>query len=212
MQYIGVKRTLYFVKCPKQKRAFYLSIVRSQFEHCVQIWRPTTSTYIDKLERIQRRAVKWILSEPDHHYNDVEYTKRLKDLDLLPLYYRFMFLDLVIFYKIFHNDMCVKLPHYYKHVTDDDRNRLRNVVKPPNYYMKSKTINLENLRKIKNDNLSVKCILEVQKPVLKNIFFFRTTQFWNRVPINIRSAKSLAMFETLLKGHFWELAMEMEPD
>ena len=49
-----LKRTLHFIKCPKQKRNFYLAIVRSQFEHCVQIWRPNNDTYIAKLERIQR--------------------------------------------------------------------------------------------------------------------------------------------------------------
>ena len=30
-----LKRTLHFVKCPKQKRVFYLAIVRSLFEHCL---------------------------------------------------------------------------------------------------------------------------------------------------------------------------------
>ena len=40
-----LKRALYFVKCPKQKRNFYLAIVRSQFEHCIQIWRPCNDTY-----------------------------------------------------------------------------------------------------------------------------------------------------------------------
>ena len=58
-----LKRTLHFVKCPKQKRVFYLAIVRSLFEHCVQIWRPTTDSSILKLERIQKRAVKWVFSE-----------------------------------------------------------------------------------------------------------------------------------------------------
>ena len=58
-----LKRALHFVKCPKQKRVFYLAVARSLFEHCVQVWRPTSDTGISKLERIQKRAVKWILSE-----------------------------------------------------------------------------------------------------------------------------------------------------
>ena len=75
-----LKRALLFVKCPKQKRVFYLAIVRSLFEHCVQIWRPISECGILKLERIQKRAVKWILSEVEHSYNNVEYVERLKNL------------------------------------------------------------------------------------------------------------------------------------
>ena len=41
-------------------------------------------TTIHKLANIQRRAIKWILSEEGPDYNDLEYTKRLKDLDLFP--------------------------------------------------------------------------------------------------------------------------------
>ena len=41
-----LKRTMHFVKCPKQRRAFYLAIVRSQFEHCVQVWRPSSENLI----------------------------------------------------------------------------------------------------------------------------------------------------------------------
>ena len=35
------KRALHFLNCPKQKRSFYLGVVHSLFEHCVQVWRPT---------------------------------------------------------------------------------------------------------------------------------------------------------------------------
>ena len=75
-----LKHTLHFVKYQKQKRVFYLAIVRSLFEHCVQIWRPTSESGILKLERIQKRAIKWVLSEVDHSYSDVEYLARFKKL------------------------------------------------------------------------------------------------------------------------------------
>ena len=74
-----MKRALHFVKSPKQKHVFYVAIVCSLFEHCVQIWRPTSDSGILKLEKIQKRAVKWILSEVQHSYNDVEYLARLKN-------------------------------------------------------------------------------------------------------------------------------------
>ena len=121
------------------------------------MWRPSSVTLLDKLERIQRRAVKWILSEHDYHYNDFEYLSRLRDLDLLPLKYRFMLSNLVLFYNIYNNKSCVKLPGYYVPITNEDKNRLRKTIKPPNYLGGNETlINLENMRKIKNNDLSLK--------------------------------------------------------
>ena len=35
-------RSLHFIKDRKQKRYFYLAVVRSIFEHCSVVWRPTT--------------------------------------------------------------------------------------------------------------------------------------------------------------------------
>ncbi len=58
-----VKRTCHFVKDIKRRRALYLIMVRSQFEHCSQIWRPNTKTMIDKFEQFQKKCIKWILSE-----------------------------------------------------------------------------------------------------------------------------------------------------
>ena len=104
-----MKRSLHFVRDKKQKRAFYLALVRSIFEHCSVIWRPTTVQIIQKVESIQRRAVKWILEEQDHHYNDFSYLKRLKDLDLMPMNFKFIFTDLVLFHNVFHGHSCNKI-------------------------------------------------------------------------------------------------------
>jgi hypothetical protein len=49
------------------------------------ICRPSSDCLIQKIERIPRQAVKRILSEQDHSYNDLEYLMRLRDLDLLLL-------------------------------------------------------------------------------------------------------------------------------
>ena len=87
--------------CPQQKKEFYLAITRNLFEHCVQVWRPSSDTSMVKLERIQKRAVKWILSEQFFSYNDVKYLARLQDINLVPIKYRFIFSDSLLFHKIF---------------------------------------------------------------------------------------------------------------
>ena len=61
-----LKRVCYFTKCQKQKSSLFLSIVRSQLNHCCVVWRPTSDTKIEKFESIQKRAVKWMLNEEYH--------------------------------------------------------------------------------------------------------------------------------------------------
>ena len=58
-----IKRTCAFTNSSIQRRVLYLSLVRSQFEHCSVIWRPLDVEYLNKVEKLQKRAIKWILFE-----------------------------------------------------------------------------------------------------------------------------------------------------
>ena len=58
-----MKRTCSFVQSINKRRALYLSQVRSQFEHCPIVWRPSSQSSLDRLESIQKRSIKWILNE-----------------------------------------------------------------------------------------------------------------------------------------------------
>ena len=60
-------------------RTLYCALVRSQLEYCTVVWSPYTARNVDKLERIQRRATKFILK------TDVEYDTRIERLNLLSL-------------------------------------------------------------------------------------------------------------------------------
>ena len=46
------------------RKSLYLAIVRSGMTYCSQVWAPQTVTNIQQLERVQRRATKFILSLP----------------------------------------------------------------------------------------------------------------------------------------------------
>ena len=106
------KRTCFFLHNSQQKRKIYLTMVRSLFEHCSVVWRPHNQTTITKLESIQKRAIKWILNEDYHSYTNLEYLLRCKQLNILPLEYKFLFNDLLLFHKIIKNLIPVKLPSY----------------------------------------------------------------------------------------------------
>ena len=48
---------------PNTKRIAYLTLVRPIMEYATSVWDPYYNTDIYKLERVQRRAARWILSE-----------------------------------------------------------------------------------------------------------------------------------------------------
>ena len=116
-----VRRPCHFTKHLKQKRVLYLMLVRSIFEHCSAVWRPSSPAVVKKFEIIQRRATKWIYSEPYVSYEDDEYLLKLKKLDILPIGYKFLVTDLFLFHKIVYGNICITLPLYLSLVTPSFR-------------------------------------------------------------------------------------------
>ena len=76
------------------KRSLYLTLVRSQLVYCSQIWRPSFVKDISSLERIQRRATKFILGDYTSSYKS-----RLLSLQLLPLMMVYELYDISFFLK-----------------------------------------------------------------------------------------------------------------
>ena len=79
------------------RRSLYLTLVRSKLCYGSQLWAPQSVELIKRMERIQRRASKFILDLP--FICDVSYCKRLQLLDLIPLCYWHKFLDLIFYFK-----------------------------------------------------------------------------------------------------------------
>ena len=71
------------------RRSLYLALVRSQLTYCSQLRNPHLIKDTTILERVQRRATKYILND----YTS-DYKFRLLKLKLLPLMYM---LDFMIF-------------------------------------------------------------------------------------------------------------------
>ena len=78
-------RTCNFMSNKRQKRAFYLTIVRSTFEHGSLIWSPQGSTQIMKFDSLLKRAIKWINGESFVSYSDREFFQKQKELQILPI-------------------------------------------------------------------------------------------------------------------------------
>ena len=82
-QVLGLlRRTFSLQNYVQAKSQLYTSLVRSQFFYCSVIWKPHLIKHIQQLERVQRRATKYIL----HDYS-TDYKSRLIKLHMLPLMY-----------------------------------------------------------------------------------------------------------------------------
>ena len=134
-QMLGMtKRTCHFVFDRSKKRMLYLTLMRSNFEHCSTIWRPVTVVDIRKFEALQKRAIKWINCEEAHSYSDEIYAIRCRQVDILPLQLHFELNDLVFFYKIIYELVPVSLPAYISPYSGDSRLRNTRMVLPRNYH------------------------------------------------------------------------------
>ena len=182
------KRTCYFVNDIKRKRALYLSLIRSQFEHCSPIWRPTIETMSSKFENFQKKCLKWILSEENLHYglNEI-YIRKCRQLRLLPLSKRFDFNDLVFFYKIIYKLIPVQLPYYLKFF--DGNSRLR-------------SCHLDELCLVSD----IKPRTNERSPLQKS-FFYRTHLLWNNIPLELRRIEHYQQFRSKLSKYLWDLIM-----
>ena len=71
---LGIIRRTFTTNSISTKRQLYPSFVRSQLSYCSIIWRPHLSKHIVVLEKVQKRATKFILNDyslnyKNHHCN-----------------------------------------------------------------------------------------------------------------------------------------------
>ena len=83
------------------------------------MWSPHTSRNISKLERIQRRATKFILKTND------DYEQRRKKHNLLSLEQRRFLFDVLFLYKALNGYINIDLSTYVQFFSDSDRYPLR---------------------------------------------------------------------------------------
>lgn len=91
-----LKRTCPLLPDANVRRSLYLSIVKSQLSYATVVWSPHHIYLKLKIERVQRRATRWILKERLH---ESSYKERLIKLNMLPLCYDREIKDLIFFYN-----------------------------------------------------------------------------------------------------------------
>ena len=160
-----VKRTCKGMKDITTLRTLFCALVRFQFEYCTVVWSPQTARNINKLERIQRRATKFILKTDD------DYDMRRKRLNLLSLEDRRFLFDVLFLYKVLNGYISIGISTYIQFYTDADRYHLRG-----------------------RDELTLKKNF-ARTTTFESSFFNRIVDMWNALPLNVRQASNISNFK-----------------
>ena len=95
-----LRRIFSTTHCPQNKRALYVSLIRSKLMYNSPLWHPQLIKDITVIELVQWRATKYILSDYSSSYK-----ARLITLKLLPLMMQFELNDILFFVNCLKNSM-----------------------------------------------------------------------------------------------------------
>ena len=163
----------------RTRRKLYLSVVRPVFGYASQVWSPQTIGLIRRIERVQRRASKYILNLP--YLCDESYRDRLISLKLIPLSYWHEYMDLVFFFQAVNG------------LIDVSKDVLPQPIIPTRVTRSSSTTEL---------------LFRPQKcktTTFQKSYFTRATRVWNCLPTNLRQPNMLlSTFKRLLRNYYLE--------
>ena len=180
-QFNLLRRTCHFVKNSHKRRTLYLTLVRSLLEHGSQIWSPNISALI-KFENFQKSCVKWILKEQFTSYNEAEYLEKFISLNILPMEYKFIMSDLLLFHKFIYELIPVSIPEEIIPLSVRTRSHANT-----------------------SHKYQVKCDVQVKKNVLCSSYFIRSVHHWNLLPDECREIPTSAQFRWAVMDHLWSL-------
>ncbi len=184
-----IRRTCHFVNVTKRRRVLYLSLIRSVFEHCSQIWRPNGKVMLQKFESFQKNCLKWILSEEFLRYGTHNnYVLKCRQVNILPLAKVFDLNDLVLIHKIIYELIPTRLPRYM-HL-------------------------FSGLTRLRSTHLDTLCLVNdlqlnrYNEKYLNRSFFFRAHLLWNKIPYEIRKITDPSFFKVAIIEHFWKHVLD----
>ena len=167
---------------PSLRRTAYIALVRSRLEYAATVWDPYCQGDIDKLEKIQRQAARFIAK--DYRSRDPGcVTKMLETNNLSPLHLRRRDLRLTLLYKISQGLLpSIKADTY---LTPIQNKRQISAKQFPDFASNNIVANHQNVNSKGFD------VPYATTPQYKNSFFVRTLKEWNSLHEDVISAPSV---------------------
>jgi hypothetical protein len=174
-------RTLNFLqrnlsRCPQDvKKQAYTALIRPILEYAATCWDPHHQKEINSLERIQRKATRFISND---YRKTTSVTALMKKVELPSLQQRREAARLSMMYKIHHNEVQVQTPSYYTQST-------------------TSTVKTRYQREGQYK------IITPRTDTYKFSFYPRTIPVWNQLPIQVVNAPSVSSFNNQLKAELY---------
>ena len=177
--------------CPKDcRKNAYLALVRSKLEYGSVVWDPYQQNDINRLERIQRSAARFVTRDY-HSRQEGAVTDMLHQLDLLPLQERRRHQRLTFLYKLVKGDVpAINIQEYLKPL------RPKRTIRAKRFEDHIQTNIVE--KSINNNKLCYEPIFAKTEP-FKNSFFVRTVPEWNQLHDTTVQATTVDSFRSHLK-------------
>ena len=171
------------------RKTAYISMVRSLLEYSAVVWDPYQKSDIDKIERVQRKAIRFIKRD----YRSREegcISKMAKELELPTLQERRGSLRLVMLYKVVEGLVPGLPPQNFL-----SKSRPRRQIRLKSFE-NCETSNILN-KQVKNNS---KCFETIQATSnqYRNSFFVDTVVKWNQLDEDVVCAKTVEAFKTAL--------------
>ena len=149
----------------------YKTYIRPKVEYNSQVWSPHLLKNKKKIEKIQKHFTKRACYRCGIPFSS--YKDRLFKLNLMSLEHRRMYHDLVLFYKIKNGLSDMKFQDYFRYET-------------VNYNLRGNPNRIRPKYNFKHEQWL-------------NCFFVRSCNWWNKLPSELLSLKSLELFKLKLK-------------
>lgn len=171
----------------------YLALVRPMLEYGATVWDSQYKTDIDKLERIQARAARFIKQD----YRSMEpgcVGRMLTELELPSLQFRRRNLRLTTMYKVVGGLVPAMPPHLF--FTEKPANKRQVRAKKFEEYQASNIIT-----RAATNNTKPFIVPKSKTEQYKNSFFVQTVIDWNQLEDVIVTADSVESFKTKVGIH-----------
>jgi hypothetical protein len=167
-----IKRTVGFNVSYVVKYQLYNSLVRSKLEYCTQVWGGLSKSNMVKIERVQRRATRYILN-----FSDLDYKHRLSMLNMLPLSYRRDVSDILFYHQCFYKNSINT--NEFVHLTSNNCRYSRSSDDPTKLRMPF-----------------------CRTQAYKNTYFNRIVKLWNAIPAELRAMPDKNIFKRNILNYF----------